>query len=343
MNNRTLLKYHSYLGLIAGIFLIVLGITGSILVFSEDIDSVIFKDYVNDTNTKELKLDKAINQVQKQFPDWSTRIINFEKGKTIHFDLRKMDYKKYVFVDPRSGNIVNIIDGNSPFTKWLLKFHYSLHSGITGEFMVLLAGIVFFLSLLTGIIIYRKVIFKTLLFRQKINWKKKRGYYSSLHRYVGVWALFLNLVIVITGIFLAFNIFVGGLKETKKSPIPIITISVEKVLKQIANDYPEFKPTYIRLPASDKGTIIINGTFEGDAFYLSKYYNKVEIDFTTAKITSVTKISNADYPTKLYSSILPLHSGHYGGFLGKILYCFIGLSGPFLSVTGYFLWIKSKK
>lgn len=343
MNNRTLLKYHSFLGLIAGVFLFTLGITGSVLVFSEDIDFLLFDKYTATKSTNELQLDKAIIEVQKKFPDWSTRIINFERGKAIQFDLRKLDVKQYAFLNPVSGKITTVIDANSPLTKWLLKFHYSLQIGLLGEILIFLAGIVFFLSLITGIVVYRKVILKTLLFQKKLNKSSKQRYYSTLHRYVGVWALVLNLLIVLTGIILSFNVVASGLQKTSKPTIPLIKISIEKVLSDIKKQYPDFTVTYIRLPASEDGKIVFNGSFKGDPFYLSKYYNKIAVEYKTGEVISVSKISESDFISKLLSSILPMHSGHYGNWFIKIIYCFIGLSGPFLSITGYFIWLKRKR
>lgn len=343
MNNRTLLKYHSLLGLIAGVFLFTLGITGSVLVFSEDIDLLLFDKYTATKSTNELQLDKAIIEVQKKFPDWSTRIINFERGKAIQFDLRKLDVKQYAFLNPVSGKITTVIDANSPLTKWLLKFHYSLQIGLLGEILIFLAGIVFFLSLITGIVVYRKVILKTLLFQKKLNRSSKQRYYSTLHRYVGVWALVLNLLIVLTGIILSFNVVASGLQKASKPTIPLIKISIEKVLADIKKQYPDFTVTYIRLPASEDGKIVFNGSFKGDPFYLSKYYNKIAVEYKTGEVISVSKISKSDFISKLLSSILPMHSGHYGNWFIKIIYCFIGLSGPFLSITGYFIWLKRKR
>lgn len=343
MKNRTLLKYHSYFGIIAGLFLFVLGVTGSILVFTPDINRWTNEKYIVETNSKENKLDLAIKNVQDSFPDWSTRIISFERGKTIIIDLRQLEEKKYAYIDPDSGTITHVIDANSQFTSWLLKFHYSLHSGIIGKILVLFAGVAFFLSLITGIVLYRKVILKILFFKIKVKNKKKRNYYSALHRYVGVWALLLNLVLVITGLFLSYKVVNSGLQQAIKPTPPPITISVEKALVEIEHKYPDFKPTYIRLPSSDSGAIIINGIFNDDVFYLSEYYNRMTLNSKTGEIMLSTKISESDFTTKLYSSILPLHYGQYGGWIIKILYCLVGLSGPFLSISGYFLWLKRKK
>ncbi|WP_335967117.1 PepSY-associated TM helix domain-containing protein [Galbibacter sp. PAP.153] len=343
MNNRVLLKYHSVFGIIAGIFLCILGITGSILIFNEDFDSKTFKEYKVDASSDVLHLDLAIANIQQEFPKWNTRIIHFKKGETIVFNIRRPDARRLVFVHPETGNIIGNIDENALFTKWLLKLHYSLHSGLIGRFLVLFAGICFLLSILTGIVLYRKVIIKTLLFKTKVKTANKRSFYSAMHRYVGVWALILNLILVITGIFLAYKVVQSGMVKAKTPAPPLVTASLEKSLKNIQDNTPDFNATYIRLPSTKEGTITVNGTFANDPFFYSQYYNKIQLDYATGAIEQIVKTKEQPLVYKLNSMILPLHFGQYAGIFGKILYAFIGLSGPFLSITGYFIWYIRRK
>jgi len=343
VNNRILLKYHSYSGLISGLFLLVIGITGAVLAFSEEIDEAVFQEYSVKAPGEKLALDKAIKNVQAEFPQWETRIVHFDKGQSILFNLRLPDARRFVFVHPETGQIIANINANTTITKWLLKLHYSFFAGVFGRILVFVVGILVLLSLLTGIVLYRKVIIKTLLFKVKIKQRRSRNFYSALHRYIGVWALMLNLVLVITGIFLAYKVAKSGLQTPEPPRPPNLAISVEQSLMQIKTQYPEFMPTYIRLPKNESSAITVNGVFHSDPFYLSQYYNKFLIDANTGIIISVSRISDAPFVTRLDSMISPLHFGQYGGFPIKLLYCIIGLSGPFLSVTGFIIWKKKKQ
>lgn len=333
------------MGLISGVFVFVLGFTGAILAFNEDIDAVLFNDYqaqVKQTNV--LNLDKAIATVQYNFPEWETRIVHFKAGESILFNLRLPDARRFVFVHPETGEIIANIDANTTLTKWILKLHYSFLAGVYGRVLVLIMGVLFFISLLTGLILYRKVLVKTLLFKVKIKRSSKRNFYSAWHRYVGVWALFFNLILVITGIFLAYKVAKGDLQTPQLPGPPALHLSVEKSLEQIISKYPNFTPTYLRLPKNSKAALTVNGVFNSDPFYYSQYFNKFLIDSKTGEIISVTKVAEAPLITRLDSMISPLHFGQFGGFWVKMLYCFIGLSGPFLSVTGFVVWkIKQGK
>ena len=343
MNNKKLLKYHSISGLIAGIFLFILGVTGSILVFTSNIENAISKKYETQGHPDAFQLDNAINNVQHHYKNWNTRIVHFKKGETFIFNVRKPNARKLVFVAPHTGKIIGEIDEDSHLSKWMLKLHYSLHAGVFGKFTILIVGLLFFTSLISGIILYRKNILKTLLFQVKLKKKNKRTYYSILHRYIGVWALFLNIILAFTGIFLSYNVAVSALKTSSITSPPIVKISVEKILENLKNNQTDFNPEYIRLPSTKDKEIVINGPFKNDPFYYSIHYNKVKLDYKTGNIINIKKTADQSFLYRFSSSILPLHYGQFAGIFGKIFYSLIGLSGPFLSITGFYLWLKRKK
>ena len=343
MNNRQLLKYHSWFGLIAGLFLLIMGLSGSILVFHDQLDFWFFKDQYEADYAGPQNLDKAIQNVQENYPGWDTRLKQFDAGKVLVFDLRHQKKRIYLFVHPTSGKILKEVNANTHFTSWLLKLHYSLHSGAIGRIIVLFVGIVFFLSLISGIILYRKSILKTFAFKFRLNRNNERNFYSSLHRYIGVWALLLNLVLVVTGIVLAYTVAQAGLNPLPAPSGPELKISMTKSLAAIKKDYPQFTPTYIRLPLNKDADISIFGKFSQDPFYYSEFYNYIGIDYRSAHVTSVKKVVESSFSQKLASTVMPLHYAEFGGITIKILYCLIGLSGPFLSITGFLIWQKGRK
>ena len=267
----------------------------------------------------------------------------FKKDEALIFDLRNLKERRKVFVHPYTAEIIKDLNYHTQFTSWLLKLHYSLHAGIFGRILILLFGILFLLSLISGIYLYRKSILKALVFKVKLKKKNKKSFYSSLHRYVGVWALLLNIVLVITGIVLSYGVAKAGLNTPKPPASPKIVTSVNGIMDNLKKNTPEFTPTYMRLPKQETAKITINGSFEKDPFFLSEFFNSFEIDYKTGKILSVKKISEASLLEKLDSVVTPFHYGEYGGIWIKILYSFIGLSGPFLSITGFYLWWKRKR
>ncbi|WP_029035205.1 PepSY-associated TM helix domain-containing protein [Salinimicrobium terrae] len=343
MNNRKILKYHSIAGLIAGIFLVLMGISGSILVFQQDIEDHQWKEYLEIENYSGLNIDRGIQEIQRDYPGWDTRLMHFEENEALIFNLRKPTERLFVFVHPSTGEIIKEINELTTFTRWLLKFHYSFQAGPAGRVLVFIIGVLFLFSLLTGIYLYRKSVLKTLTCSTRLNLKTRRTFYSSLHRIVGTWALLFNLVLVVTGVFLAWTVAAAGLNPPAIAETPVVKAPVNDLLMEIAENYSNFNPTYIRLPFNEQGTLTVYGLFNDDAFYYSEFYNKINADYQSGEITGVTRIQEADLKTKLSSTLIPLHFGQYGGIWTKLLYCITGLSGPFLSITGFLIWRQGKQ
>lgn len=342
MNNRKILKYHSFAGLIASLFLILMGISGAILVFQHDIEDYQWREYIEVKDYRGLHVDRGIQTIQKKYADWDTRLMHFEENEAMIFNLRKPTERLFVFVHPTSGEIIQEINELTTFTRWLLKFHYSFQAGPAGRILVFIIGLLFLFSLLSGIYLYRKSFVKTLLFKTPVSRKSKRTLYSSLHRIIGTWALLLNLVLVITGIFLAWTVAAAGLNPTAAPQTPAITASAEELLETIAVNFPDFTPTYLRLPLNPEAHLTVYGLFDDDAFFYSEFYNSIKADYHSGEIQSVSRVQEANLQTKLSSTLIPLHFGQYGGVWTKLLYCFTGLSGPFLSITGFLIWKKGK-
>ncbi|WP_029038304.1 PepSY-associated TM helix domain-containing protein [Salinimicrobium xinjiangense] len=342
MNNRKILKYHSIAGLIAGVFLVLMGISGSILVFQYDIEDYQWKEYKEVENYSGLNIDLAIRKIQEEYPGWDIRLKHFKEQEALIFNLRKPTERLFVFVHPSTGKIIKEVNELTTFTRWLLKFHYSFQAGSAGRILVFIIGVIFFFSLITGIYLYRKSVLKTLACSTRLNLKTRRTFYSSLHRIVGTWALLFNLVLVVTGVFLAWSVAAAGLKSPVIPQTPEISTSVENLLNRIESQYPDFTPTYIRLPLNSEGNLTVYGLFDDDAFFYSEFYNSVQANHTSGEIEAVVRVQEADLQTKLSSTLIPLHFGQYGGIWTKLLYCLVGLSGPFLSITGYLVWRQGK-
>lgn len=184
-----------------------------------------------------------------------------------------------------------------------------------------------------------------LLFRIKFRRKNRRSIASSLHRYIGVWALLLNLIIVISGLFISYDIVSKGInKENSKASLtsPENDFSIDKSLQAISRKYPRFHPSFIRFPLSEEKPVIFKGTVDGQAFYYSRYYNSVSIA-ASGKIGELKQANSADGATKLSSIVRAIHFVEYGNLPVKLLFCLAGLSAPALSITGFLLWKWKQK
>ena len=346
---RRIYKLHKWTGLLAGIFILILGVSGSILVFHEELEAWESSEFLTVQNTRPVSIDKAYETITTKYPNREIRLQRFSRNptETLVFSIRKPAQRLTVFIHPSDGRILKSIDSNKTYTTWLLTLHYSLHATLIGEIIVLTAGLAFLISIITGIIIYRKAFADILLFKTKFRKKNKTSLASSIHRYVGVWALFLNLFIILSGLLISYDIVMGAIKNrgSKASVVtsPRIKFSIDSALSVLDTRYPQFNPSYIRFPLSEGKPMGVSGEVDGEAFYWSKFYNSVLINASTGEISPIKLNPEADSRTKLASIVRAVHFVEFGNLPIKILFCVIGLSAPILSITGFLLWRWRKK
>lgn len=338
MSAKRIYQIHKWSGLIAGFFILLLGLTGSILVFHEELDALEYRKEWTVVNNQPVSIDRALKTVIEKFPAWDVRLQRFslDPTNTLIFQLRRPDARLVIFVHPSHGNIIKVLDQKDSKVYWILKLHYSLHSGIIGESLIFLVGLIFILSLVTGLIVYRKALLDILTFKTRFLKKRKRSLVSSLHRYVGVWALVFNLLIVLTGTVISFEIVRSGLKSRSAiTPLPItpkIDISVDKILKVLHTKQPNFNPAYIRFPTLSGLPIVIAGKVTSEALLYSKFYNTVNVNPVSGEVSPL------QITRSLSSLVRGIHFIEYGNLWIKLFFCLVGISGPVLSITGFLLW-----
>lgn len=341
MKLRKIYLIHKYTGLCAGIFIFILVVSGSILVFHDDLDQWQLKRYSQVQNTSPVSVDMGYRTVSAQYADWDVRLIRFSerRDEALVFQLRKPEERLLAVVHPSNGTLIKVIPQSQTLVYWVLKLHYTLLAGLVGEMLVLLSGLLFIISLLTGLIVYRKVLLKTLLFRVRFSFKTSNAFYSSLHRYVGVWSLLLNLLMGLSGVVISYEIVSAGLKkqEIPQIALPEINISIDGVLKDIQLNVPDFKAEYIRFPLNSSQPMNIAGSYTRNSPFFSKYYNVIKVDINSGDYTDVSSTNN------LSSLVRGIHFVEYGNGLIRVIFVLVGLSAGILTLSAYLIWVRRRK
>jgi uncharacterized iron-regulated membrane protein len=338
---------HHWCGLIAGSFLLVLSLTGSILVFDDDIDNAVFRSHkalAHPATT--LSFDRSFEKVRSENPGWEIRVpeIPADNHEAILYELRQGKLRKWLFAHPETGEILSQVDrADLRFTYILLNIHYNLLSGTTGKIIVAITGISFLTLLITGLIVYRKSLLKVILFRQKISFKSSRTLFSSLHRVVGVWGLLFNLLMCFSGLWLAYLVIDNAFK--KKNTVidpPALSYSIDEALQHARDSFPDFEITYLRFPVNATGKLQLLGHLNSDPVYYGKHYSGIPLN-SEGKIEGTTFLKDQPMSMRAFRILQPLHFGDYAGLAVKIIYTIGGLLPGLLSVTGFFIWRKRHK
>lgn len=359
-------RIHLFLGLSSGLVIFIIAITGCLWVFQEEISSF--------TST----LPEIEKQEQTPIPPVEARRLALEifPGRQVHGTLYEAEnepvqviFYEYepefyhtVYLHPYTGEVLEIENNLTGFFPLVLEGHrYLWLPKPIGEQVVAWSTVIFFLMLVSGIILWWPKNRKSRKQRFRLDWKestrwKRKNY--DLHSVIGFYISIVAVVIVFTGLIMAFESFkevayrsLGGEKEALwRVPENIsenITIAgrqpMDRLFHKVRADFPGAVDLEFHYPNSESEAIYVEvGNKEG-VFYNADY--RFYDQNTLEEITSPTiygEYARAGFPEKVMRMNYDIHVGAIGGIPGKVLAFFASFICASLPVTGTFLWYGRK-
>jgi uncharacterized iron-regulated membrane protein len=349
---------HSWLGLLSGVFFLLLGLSGSALVFYKEIDQSVNSDLLHvEPVGKPLPLDQIYRQIGHDHPNlakiaWLNpdagrdRAYEFRlyqnDGKISTYDLGMISLNQYSGKVLREGNLKDLSTG---LMHWICQFHWCFQLGLPGLLLATFFGLTMILSTATGIIIYRKYVFKVLTFKVKMQWKNWRTVSSGLHRIVGVWALVFNLIIFFTGFWMnKFSLDPGyWKKQTVSTPMNTLSAkSMDHLLLMAKEKMPDLIVKKVYLPTQPGKDFQVSGIIKGQPAIFENG-NSISFDSTTGEMVSMERLIEKGNWAKVEATFFPLHTGNFDGIAVKLLYVIVGILPGLLSITGALLWWRKAR
>ena len=348
MKKNFIFSIHSIAGLVSGLFILLMSISGAALLFHEDVDRAQAPEVGNFNNTA-YSIEKSYTALQQHYPTAQISNCALPAGlsQAITFTVYDSSYKTgtaplQVFLEPLNGSILKTRGSNDSVMSWLSKFHNSFHLGKTGEWLLGFFALIFLLSIITGFILFRKSIIAVLLFKKAVYNR------NNLHQLIGVYALLFNLMIAVTGFWMQRYVFkkefyaVDNYTPVLKTSPPL-SFKFDSAFAQVKKTYPDFTAHVIYFAQSNKGKTALYGSRSRNSYIHSKKFaDAIFLDSAgaIAKTRFVNEISADDRYDIINSQ---LHMGRFGGMGIKIIYFIFGLSGGLLSVTGFLLWWRRRR
>jgi uncharacterized iron-regulated membrane protein len=339
---RWLFKLHSWIGLAGALGLVIIGLTGSLLVFSEDLDRVLHPVlfYVAPQSEK-LPLDILLARVRSAFPDHKVNGIDLSEWDqpeaALVVSLNQVEQYPQAHLNPYTGEILALRE--TTFFHWLLKLHYTFFLNDWGMALAFVFAVILMLSSLSGFVIFRDWAARV---KQPARWRRSaRVALSDLHKIVGVATLGFNLVLGFTGAWMNYGAFERAVKGQPRPArtYPLISISLDQALAACRNALPEIEPTWISFPRQEKDLLRVLGRMPGACWSIfGPYSSSVQFDPHTGGVRQVVDIRRTGPRKKFEALIVPLHFCNFGGMPIKILYCIGGLAPGLLATTGCMIW-----
>ena len=346
---RVLLQVHLWVGLIAGVYVVVIAVTGAALVFRIDLQRVSHPHLFTAAVAGELAEPVAIMEsVARAYPDH--RLSGVDAPTT-----SRPTYLAYVtspagfrtvLIDPVTATVLGELPDRSA-VRTLQQLHYDLLAGPTGRIVNGIGAAMILVLGLSGICVW---------WPGRAAWWRgfridttRRGYrlWWEVHRAVGIWSVLLILMWALTGLYFAFprpsraliaSIFAVSATRSPMSSPPgpgASELSWQAMIDRARAVHPHGHVARVVLPFGDRGAVLV--MFAGasptpayaalDSVYLDRVTGE-HLPYGQARTIGDVVVG----------SMATLHVGAFGGTAIRVIWFVFGLMPAVLFITGVIVW-----
>lgn len=359
------LVVHRWLGLTVGLVFVLLGLTGSVLVFDHTIDEWLHPQLLLSAGQGERKpLAEIIAAANEGYLGDSngtrSQAMSVSKPRvangvwTVWFVGGQETSHEYiaVYVDPYSAKVNGQRTWGTDLLGIVYRLHFRLLAGFVGGISVGVIGIFLLVSLVSGIVLWWPLL--------KSGWRAAlaiRGgsrFNYDLHKTVGVATSLFLLVITFTGVYMEFpTLIVPLLNVVSAKTTPPEEMKSEKGTDQNAlsadqaiviaqKQFPDAQFDHLHPPVDGNGVYEVAFRLPGEVqtsfgrtqVYLDQYSGEVVYMHSPQKFTATDTIDAWQFP---------LHNGEAFGIVGRWCVFFLGLAPAVLYVTGFILWYRRRQ
>jgi uncharacterized iron-regulated membrane protein len=362
LSRATWLKVHLYLALIAGFFLALMGLTGSVGVYSEELDRLLNPQLViEQPSGKRQSLDKIMAAVQAAHPNrygsWTLEMPRSADGMiTAWYDKpRETFFELYaplmVSVNPYTAEVVASRFWGQTVTTWLLDLHTQFRLDQFGRNAVGILGLLLMLSIGTGVYLWWPG-WRGILGALKIRHKNGMVRFAlDLHRLIGLLSASVLLLLAFTGFNLSYPAILEALTgssgmehgETGRNIIstalpnnhPVELESAEFVAR---GPFPRAELRRVTTPAGDNGIYRIN-LRQNSEINQRHPYTTVWVDRWSGQVKEVRDPTGFTSGQTFTTWIWPMHTGEAFGATGRFIWFLSGIGLFVLYVSGLLQWL----
>jgi uncharacterized iron-regulated membrane protein len=342
-------RVHQWAGLQLSLFLAFVFVTGTLAVFSSEIDWMLRPAmWAAPTPEAERVSWGALGEaVQAHAPDRPLAYALAPIHPAMAFDALVADPdggQTHVYVHPRTGDVTG--EGSwAGVQRFLRNTHRHLMLPVKwGVPIVSISAILLAVSLVTSFWTYKK------WWRGFFRWPRgrtARALVGDLHRFMGLWSLWFVVVMIVTGGFYLVEVLGGAAPplqaQVEQAPEtqPAAPLSeaeaIDRGIVLLRARLPDFKIEQVRWPTDADPTFVVHG-YTDRAVLVRARANAARIDAGTGNILSIVDPSTLSVHQRISEAADPLHFGYFGGYLTKTIWFVFGAGLSALAVTGVVIY-----
>lgn len=347
---RALFQVHLWAGIGIGLYVIAISLSGSILVFQQDL--------LDDTHTAVsstqnlISFGDAVARAQSAHPDSHLQYIDNRNrnAEVVSVLLTNSHGMQVVNVDRAAGRIVDdsVRQQRHSALSFLEDLHNQLLGGATGERINAIGGGLLFAMSLTGIVLWwpgSKNWKRSLTVLWHARWPRVN---FDLHVAFGFWTLLFVAMWGLTGLYFGFPFqFRNGVAHfTPIVDMPRISDwkrgqplrPLDEYISTALNKFPGNELVFLTYGVQeDNGSIVVLMSRDRRV-PLEVARDIVSLQPATLEILGTEQSARWSWGDKLLMWAYTAHFGDFGGRLTKVIWGVLGLIPAGLTVTGYLMW-----
>ena len=278
-------QLHWFVGIVFGLTLFIIGVSGAILSYEKEILQAINKDtyFVNIPQDKQILSTKEIlEKYQTENPDSKINSISFssDKSSSVVLNIASKDPKQRkgesIYLNPYTAEVLPKIEYREFFS-----FIRSLHRWLAfegdartiGKNIVAISTIACIILTIGGVIVYWPRVKNNFLRSFTFSFKhKKRAFLSTMHSAIGMWVVPFFLLMCFTGLYWSYDWYRSAMftvmqveQPKKATPTTQVVKSVEqKDNKVVKEENSENQPEILSYETAQKVADIFNQNVSRD-------------------------------------------------------------------------------
>jgi uncharacterized iron-regulated membrane protein len=361
---RLWLKIHLYLALIGGFFFAIIGLTGSLSIYQNELDTWLNPHLVIEQPKSDYQpLDKIIAAVKAAHPNrhgsWTLELPQspndmllawYEKPQETYFEFYA---PLIVAVNPYTAEIVDSrLWGRTAMT-WVMDLHTQLAFGEFGWQCVGVLGGFLMVSVITGLVLWWPVGPFWQAFALRFNQGMIR-LLMDLHRWLGLLSAGALLVLAFTGMQLSYPQLLESLTGAEdmghgNNGKPVLSttrpnnrpVRLEEAEFMARGPFPRATLRRVTTPVGENGTYRINLRQAGEINHKHPF-TMVWVDRWSGQIKSVRDPNQFSSGQRLMTWMWPLHTGEALGETGRFIWFLAGLTPAYFYLSGLLQWLYKR-
>ena len=334
---RILFQVHRWVGLIAGVYVVLISITGAALVFRIDRQRVSHPHLFTAGAGPLADPVTIMESVARGYPDQRLSGVDAPTTSrpTYLAYVTSAGGFKTVLVDPVTARVLGELPENTA-VRTLQDLHYDLLSGRAGRVLNGIGAVAILLLGVSGVVYW-----------WRRGWTWQRGHVvRDLHRAIGISSVAFILMWAITGVYFAFpssvRAIVGRVSPLTVNRTPLSTPrsglaepSAREVIATARRHHAGHVARVV-LPFGERGSwLVMFSERQPTPAYTS--LDSVFVDRYTGEVIPINE-QPASLGDRVTRAMTPLHVGSFGGTPLRMAWFVFGLAPSILAITGAAAW-----